>query len=142
MFKLRVILVAFLVTFIGAVSANHKSDHSVKERTKPTGSVYKAGDDVPVAKPAVVETTGARDGATIYSQKCAMCHDAGIAGAPKVGEASAWTDRVSKGEEALFSSAINGFTGSQGVMPAKGGCGDCSDEEVTDAVKHMLELLK
>ena len=141
MFKMRVMLVAVLVTFVGAVSANHKSGHAVKERTAPTGQVFQEGDDVPVAKAVVVETSGPRDGATIYSQKCAMCHGAGIAGAPKFADAADWTDRLTKGEDTLVNHAINGFQGSAGLMPAKGGCADCSDEEIKAAVLHMLESL-
>lgn len=137
-YKLRLLLVAFLVTFMGAASANHKSEHKVKERTAPIGKVYREGDDVPVAKPPVAEVSGPRDGATIYTQKCAMCHSAGIAGAPKMGDAAAWVDRIGKGEELLISNAIQGFQGNTGMMPAKGGCADCSDEEIQEAVKHMI----
>lgn len=140
MYKLRVILVAFLVTFVGAVSATHLEEATIKQRTMPSGKVYREGDDVPVPKPVVTETSGARSGEEVYTAKCAMCHDAGIAGAPKVGDASAWTDRVAQGEEVLFDHAIVGFQGSGGMMPAKGGCIDCSDEEIKDAVRHMVEL--
>jgi len=135
--KLRVLLVAFLVTFVGAASANHKSEHSVKERTAPSGKVYREGDDVPVAKPPVVEASGPRDGATVYNTKCAACHGAGIAGAPKLGDAGAWSERVARGEDSLMSNAINGING----MPPKGTCMDCSDDEIKAAVTHMLESL-
>ena len=142
MYKLRIMLIAFLVTFVGAVSAHHKSEHSVKERTAPSGKVYREGDDVPVAAPpVVVESSGPRDGAAVYTASCAMCHTGGIAGAPKFADAAAWTDRVAKGEDVLFENAINGFTGSTGMMPAKGGCADCSDEEIKAAVTHMLGSL-
>ncbi|MET1255683.1 c-type cytochrome [Aliikangiella maris] len=143
MLKLRVLLTALVVTFISAVSADHKSDHSVKERTKPSGSIYRVGDDVPVAEAPVVQAAeGDRDGETIYNQKCSTCHGMGIAGAPKFGDAAAWTDRIAKGIEALHDSGINGFTGDSGVMPAKGGCTDCSDDEIKKAVDYMVEQLK
>lgn len=132
-------LVALAVTITGVASAHHLEESSIKERTKPTGKVYRVGDDVPVAKPAVAEPTGPRSGADVYTAKCAMCHGAGIAGAPKVGEPAAWVDRIAQGEAVLFEHAIKGYQGSAGFMPAKGGCTDCSDEEVTEAVKHMLE---
>lgn len=137
MSKLRVLLIAAAVAFTGAVSADHKSDHKVKERTAPTGKIYRVGDDVPVAKPPVVESSGPRDGVTIYDQKCAMCHAQGVAGAPKFADAAAWTDRIGKGEDTLNTSAINGI----GAMPAKGGCADCSDDEIIAAVAHMLGSL-
>ncbi len=127
------------MSFVGAASANHKSEKSIQERTAPSGKVYRAGDDVPVAKPMVVEASGPMSGKDVYDQKCAMCHGAGIAGAPKAGDAAVWADRVAKGEAALFSSAINGVPDT-GMM-AKGGCAGCSDEEITEAVKHMLSML-
>jgi len=136
--KLRVFLVALAVTFTGAVSAHHLEEDSIKERTKPTGKVYRVGDDVPVAKPPVVESTGPRSGKDVYDASCATCHGAGIAGAPKVGDAAAWTDRIAQGEELLMEHAIKGFQGSAGFMPAKGGCASCSDEEIIEAVKHMV----
>lgn len=142
MSQLKVICIALVIIFVGVASAHHKSEKSIKERTAPVGKVYLPGDDVPVAKPAVVATSGPRDGATIYTQKCAMCHDAGIAGAPKTGDVAAWADRTTKGEDTLFANAINGFQGSAGVMPAKGGCADCSDDEIKAAVTHMLAGLK
>ena len=141
-FNLRVMLVAVLVTFVGAAAADHKSGHAIQERTAPTGKVFKEGDDVPVAVAAVVETSGPRDGVAIYDQKCAMCHGAGIAGAPKMGDTAAWTVRMSQGEAVLIDHAINGFQGSTGIMPAKGGCSDCSDDEIKAAVIHMLAALE
>ena len=123
--KLRVMLVALAVTVAGVASAHHLEESTIKERTKPSGKVYRVGDDVPVSKPAVAEPTGPRSGEDVYTAKCAMCHGAGVAGAPKVGDAGQWTDRIAKGEAMLFENAIKGFQGSAGFMPAKGGCTDC-----------------
>ena len=142
MYRLRVVLIALAVTFAGVVAANHKNPTSIKERTAPTGAVYQIGDDVPVAEAPVEVSAGVRDGEQVYSAKCAMCHAAGVAGAPKVGSAEAWADRIAQGESVLFEHAINGYQGKLGYMPAKGGCADCSDEEVTAAVQHMLGLIK
>ena len=65
------------------------------------------------------------------------CHSAGIAGAPKVGEQVAWASRIAKGMDALYDSGINGVacTG----MIARGGCADCSDDEIRLAVDFMVE---
>ena len=51
-----------------------------------------------------------------------------------MGDAAAWSPRIGKGLETLYSHALNGFKG----MPAKGLCMDCSDDEVKQAVKHMV----
>lgn len=105
----------------------------------PSGKIYRVGDDVPVAEPMVVASTGPRTGEQVYTTKCSMCHASGLAGAPKAGDAAAWADRLAKGEEALMNSGIQGVPGTG--MAAKGGCSDCSNDEVKDAVKHLLDML-
>lgn len=75
------------------------------------------------------------DGAALYaSSGCAACHDNGVAGAPAMGDADAWAERLEKGTDELYASAINGI----GAMPAKGGNPNLSDEEVEAIVDHMI----
>ena len=78
-------------------------------------------------------------GQGLYLNFCAPCHASGIAGAPKVGDKSAWTERRGKGVETVVNNAINGYQGSSGFMPAKGGNSALTDEEVSSAVVYMLE---
>jgi len=40
----------------------------------------------------------------------------------------------------LYEHAIQGFTGSAGVMPAKGGRTDASDDLVKQAVDRMVQM--
>jgi cytochrome c5 len=82
------------------------------------------------------------NGEEAFTQVCAACHGAGIAGAPKAGDKAAWAPRVAKGKDVLYQHAVQGFQGSAGVMPAKGGRADLSDDVVHQAVDHMLELVK
>lgn len=77
------------------------------------------------------------DGQKTYQQACAACHATGAAGAPKL-EKGAWTDRVAKGKDTLYDHAINGFKGSAGYMPPKGGRSDLSDDAVKAAVDYMV----
>ena len=74
-----------------------------------------------------------RSGEAIYKRYCFSCHAAGVAGAPKTGDAEAWTPRVDKGWDALLRSTVDGMVG----MPAMGLCFDCSEEELVDAIGHM-----
>jgi cytochrome c5 len=146
-YKIQVTLAAFVVAVVSGlyainVSADHKSHTEINKRIAPAGKVYRVGDDVPVAVAPVAATTGTRDGEAVYTASCAMCHASGVAGAPKAGDAAAWTDRVAQGEAVLFEHAIKGYQGSAGFMPAKGGCAACSDEEVEAAVNYMLDMLK
>ncbi len=78
------------------------------------------------------------DGQKVYQTACIACHGAGVAGAPMVGNAAAWTDRIAVGNDSLYANAINGIVGSAGVMPAKGGNPTLSDAEVKAAVDHMV----
>ncbi|WP_019915826.1 c-type cytochrome [Methyloversatilis discipulorum] len=89
----------------------------------------------PVAQLALgePEAKGPKTGEQIYKGACAACHDAGMAGAPKLGDSGAWASRIATGLDALVKSAING----KGAMPAKGGNASLSDEEITRAVAYM-----
>ena len=78
------------------------------------------------------------DGKQVYDAGCVACHGAGIAGAPRVGDSDAWADRIGVGLDILVAHAINGFQGSQGMMPAKGGNPSLSDEEIEAAVEYMV----
>jgi cytochrome c5 len=71
-------------------------------------------------------------GEEVYNAQCAACHTSGAAGAPKVGDASAWAARIKTGYEALLTSALKG----KGAMGAQGG-GDFSDVEIGRAVVYL-----
>jgi cytochrome c5 len=83
-----------------------------------------------------------KSGDETFQQVCSACHGAGIAGAPKAGDKAAWGPRVAKGKEVLYDHALKGFQGSSGVMPAKGGRADISDDLVKAAVDHMVDMAK
>jgi len=120
--------------------AGHMSEKSLAERTAPDGKVYikgQAREEAP-AQPAAAPEKKARSGEAVYNTACVACHGAGVAGAPKFGDIAAWKDRIAKGEDTLFEHAIKGFQGSAGMMPPKGGCMDCSDDEIKAAVVHMM----
>lgn len=94
------------------------------------------------AEPAAPAPTAAANpvGASVYAKTCALCHAAGVGGAPKPGDKADWGPRIAQGEEVLFKHAIEGFTGAKGMMPAKGGGASLSDEDVKAAVTHMVSL--
>ena len=82
-------------------------------------------------------TSEGRSGELVYNQGCAACHDAGVAGAPMMGNKSQWETRQAKGYEMLVNNAYNGING----MPAKGLCADCTKEEIGIAVQYMLDTI-
>jgi cytochrome c5 len=123
---------------------------SAHERIRPFGQVAIAGQDnaalaiqqtaVAVASVPAPATGAAQptDGKSVYESACVACHGAGIAGAPRIGDKAAWEPRIAQGIATLDKHALEGFTGATGVMPAKGGRIDLSDEAVRAAVEYLV----
>ena len=147
-------LVVFTVGIIGFALYLHNqlvtSEDPIREelklaRIEPTAGVY-AGETGRAAAAAAREAAnagkpaafdGALDSTQIYNGVCAACHNAGAAGAPAL-VASAWTERLPQGIDTLVEHAINGI----GLMPAKGGRTDLTDEQVRVAVEWMVEQVQ
>ena len=154
---LGIVMIANFVTG-GLKVDNSSSDHSaaaVAERLKPVGSVIigevpapAAGAQPAGAAPAVKSRTGgavktaaagsAGAGKKLYDTVCMVCHAAGIAGAPKTGDKTAWKPRIAAGKEALYNSAVKG----KNAMPAKGGLASAPDADVKAAVDYMVSQVK
>ncbi|MDD9890392.1 MAG: c-type cytochrome [Gammaproteobacteria bacterium] len=79
------------------------------------------------------------DAAAAYQTSCFACHGTGQAHAPVVGDVIEWEIRAEKGMETLVQNTINGLNG---IMPARGLCADCSDEQLRAIVEYMLEESK
>ena len=100
------------------------------------------GDDVaPSADAAAADAAApaavAINGEDVYKKACFACHGAGIAGAPKLGDAADWGPRIAQGDALLLEHAIKGYTGKKGMMPPKGGFMNLSDAEVQAGVDYM-----
>jgi len=92
----------------------------------------------PVASFALATDTGdgnatLKTGLEVYEMTCATCHAAGVAGAPKLGDAAAWGPLIQTGFDAMLKVALEG----KGAMPAKGGNASLDDIEVARAVVYM-----
>ena len=117
---------------------------AIADRISPVGEVYLPGEEQEAslttvetaAEPAPV--AAALSGPQVYNAACLACHGAGIAGAPILGDTAAWAPRIAQGADVLKDHAINGYSGSVGFMPAKGGRVDLSDQEVRVAVDYMV----
>ena len=129
-------LVAMIVALgATAVELNDEQRAAVEERIKPVGEVCLQG-DADCGGAAVAVSSGPRSGEEVYNAACMACHTTGAGGAPMLGDAAAWADRIAKGNDVLYASGINGVAGTG--MIAKGGCMNCSDEEVQAAVDYMV----
>lgn len=89
----------------------------------------------PAPAPAVAENT---IGKSVFGKTCAMCHAAGVAGAPKPGDKADWGPRIAQGNEVLYKHALEGYTGAKGMMPPRGGGSSLTDDEVKAAVDFMV----
>ena len=113
------------------------------ERIKPVGKLFmELPAEVVVTNASISASTLPLDGAQVFNQSCAACHSSGIAGAPKLGDQVQWKTRLTKGTEVLYVNALNGISGSTGVMPAKGGNASLSDAEVKAAVDYIVDEAK
>lgn len=124
--KLNVLLSTLSLLALGACGQ--------KEASAPAAAP--AATPAPVTAPApVAENTV---GKSTYGKTCALCHGAGVAGAPKPGDTADWGPRIAQGNDVLYKHAIEGFTGAKGMMPARGGGASLSDDEVKAAVDFMV----
>ena len=133
-----VILLSFLVPIIGIVllvqlvtsqpsaDPNAMTPESVAKRLQPVGRVEFAGGGGGGA-------AGGRSGEEVVKAVCSTCHQAGVAGAPKIGDKAQWAPRIKQGLQTMVATAMKG----KGAMPPKGGNPSLGDDEVARAVVYM-----
>ena len=120
--------IVLLVKYVGAdplsgAGSDSATAESVAQRIQPVGRV--------VIKDAS-DTSTMKTGEQVFVAQCTACHAAGVAGAPKFGDAEAWAARIKTGYDTLVNSALKG----KNAMGAQGG-GDFSDLEIGRAVVYM-----
>ena len=94
----------------------------------PKADAAKADD-----KGAAAPAAGGADGKKVYEANCQACHGGAVPGVPHVGKKEDWAPRIKQGKDTLHKHALEGFN----AMPAKGGNGSLSDDEVKAAVDYM-----
>lgn len=138
--KLAFGISALALTSMALTAAADKNE-DIANRLSAVGSVCLAGEceqPAGTTAPIVVAQASARSGEDIYTTKCSACHNTGAGNAPKMGDKAAWEPRIAKGMDTLVMNAINGFT-DVGMMPPKGICMDCSDDELKITVEYMVD---
>ncbi len=112
-----------------------KDPASVVVKTALLG--YGSGAEDVVEETKIVK--GHEIGQKVYDATCRLCHDSGLAGAPKMDDTLTWEHRLKQGISKVHKHAIEGFAGQTGVMPPKGGNMELTDDEVKAAVDFMLK---
>lgn len=74
-----------------------------------------------------------KEGQAIVKHFCASCHAPHpliSIGAPRIGHPEDWQERLKQGPKILWQHTNEGFH----AMPARGGCFECSDEQLKKAI--------
>ena len=157
--KTRLLVLALMNLSLMALASNAAAQQSIEDNVRPAGQVCLAGQScvgstsgsvaavpataarasAPVAAVVeevveeIVEEVAAFDVESTYQISCFACHGTGAAGAPILGDADAWTERMAKGMDAVVANVIDGLN----AMPARGLCMTCSDDNLRDLVDYM-----
>lgn len=78
------------------------------------------------------------NGELVFQGTCRVCHAQGINGAPIYGNKKMWGKRLPQGIPTLIEHASQGY----GLMPAKGGNLDLTDQDISDAVHYMVAAVQ
>jgi len=127
-FVIPIAVIVLLVSHVGSnpqpsAGSDGMSPEATAKRIQPVASV-----EVKDLNDAASMKTGDQ----VFAAQCTACHTAGVAGAPKFGDAAAWAPRIGQGYETLLTHALKG----KGAMGPQGG-GDFSDFEIGRAVVYM-----
>jgi cytochrome c5 len=128
---------------VGTVHAQSR-EARISERLQPEGRVCMAGEPCAAGGRGASSTVGSAPSSVaegqafnveqVYQQSCAVCHNSGMAGAPKLGDDAVWASAIEeKGIATLVQNAITGI----GAMPPRGMCMTCSDENIDELVKYL-----
>jgi cytochrome c5 len=122
-----IVLLVQLVTSQPSAEPNAMTPEAVAKRLQPVGRVEFGGDG------GGGGAAGSRSGEDVVKAVCSTCHQAGVAGAPKIGDRAQWGPRIKQGLQTMVATALKG----KGAMPPKGGNPSLSDDEVARGVVFM-----
>lgn len=120
------LIIVFAALVIATVAHSVTREELIAERLKPVG-------EVTIAAPA---PEGPLDPETVYSTYCVACHNGAIPTSPALGDVAAWSPRIEKGMDVLYDHGINGIAGT--LMPVKGTCMSCTDDDIKATVDYMV----
>lgn len=143
----RVALLTAGLTIAGSLWAQQSREDIIAERLEAADSVCLAGDpcasgssSVPAANTGGSMQVAQADNGdfspeAVYEQRCAMCHNTGMANAPMLDDSDEWASRLEeKGFDTIVQNSIDGIN----AMPPRGMCNDCTDEQMEELVEYMM----
>lgn len=113
----------------------------MEKRIQPIGTVSIQGttpslDQKVLRKKNIEEKVEKKDrGQVVYEQYCIVCHRDGLAGAPKFSDVNDWKPRL---EGKTIDDLIVIVNKGLNVMPPKGTCSECTDDDIKAAIQYML----
>ena len=130
--KNSILIVLMAITLVSCGAHNTEKKAVVDENT--TGFMEERARN----KKITTNIGKQRTGIQVYEAGCVACHGKTTQGAPIPGDKQDWDERLALGGmNQIMEHTINGYGE---YMPARGGCLDCSGEELEAAVKYMIEL--
>ncbi|MGV0035180.1 MAG: c-type cytochrome [Candidatus Azotimanducaceae bacterium WSBS_2022_MAG_OTU7] len=72
----------------------------------------------------------------LWANSCALCHVAGVGGAPIIGKHDDWADRIEQGSDLLLQHTLEGYNN----MPPLGYCMACEKDDFTALIQFMTAV--
>lgn len=81
------------------------------------------------------------NGEKIFNESCATCHLYGTVGSIIINDKKKWENIINKRTvDEIYNNVLNGYVGKNGIMPSRGGCINCSDNDLIDAVNYIFSF--
>jgi len=140
-----VVLVLAIALIRSYTTSGVSEDMDAEMRIRPVAVFIKSDNKAPEVAASTESTESAtnanaaanepKDPARIYASFCHICHDTGVAGAPKKGDKAAWASRTAAGVDALYHSVLTG----KGAMPPRGNTAGVSDDDLKATVDYLID---
>ena len=119
-------------------AATPESAPAVATASETAAAPAAAETPAPAATATASPSPGAgRSGKQIYDLFCFVCHATGVSEAPLLGDREKWQPLIDKGMDAMLATSLAGLN----LMPPKGACADCSEDEMRAAIQYMIDQL-
>jgi len=79
-------------------------------------------------------------GESVWTTTCFRCHMYGTMGAAPINNKAHFDRIAEKGFDTLYESVLHGMDGPKGMMPPKGSCYTCSEDELKKSVYYIFHL--